>query len=110
MKKIEQFDGLDYTLATITAGTSKNGVSLSDDGKPLENREFNIRLVAASLEAGGHTDTIATAESLPVFMNGVFGRFLASSMEVNGLKSQAGEAGAGASPAAESTGDSSTAE
>lgn len=113
MKKIEEFDGVEYTLATITGGSAKSISFTEDDGTPLPNKEFNLRLVASSLEAGGHSDAMKVAESLPVFMGGVYGRFLQSAMKVNGLKSdkeeaKVGETVAEVSPAAESTGDSPT--
>jgi len=111
--KTESFDGQDYTLATITAGTAKKISLSSNNGVPLENHEFNTRLVAASLIAGGHDDGVAITDSLPIFDGSTFGRFLNAALEVNGLKVEAkepskGEGQAEASPAAESTGDSST--
>lgn len=109
MQKTVPFSDAEYTLATITAGTTK-GISFSqENGEPLASRDFNIALIAASLSAGGQTDTMTFTQNLPIFVDGAFGKFLDAAMEVNGLK-KAGEAGAGASPAAESTGDSSTAE
>lgn len=102
-----QFEDVDYTLATITAGTTK-GISFSQEsGEPLPPREFNIALIAASLSAGGHEDTLAFAQDLPIFVESAFGKFLNAAMEVNGLN-KTGEAKAEASPAAESTGESFT--
>lgn len=109
MQKIVTYDGIDYTLATIVAGTMKN-ISFSIDGTKLTPKEFNLNIVAASLVAGGHSDTQTFAENLPIF-TGDYGEFLGAAFEVNGLKVEKavkGEEKAGASPAVESTGLSST--
>lgn len=109
MKKIEEYDGVEYTLATITGGTAKE-VSLSgEDGNPLPDKEFNLRVVASSLEAGGHKEPMKIAASLPIFFGGVYGRFLHAALLVNGLRTEkkestSGEDQADSSPASESTG------
>lgn len=111
MKQTQTFEGVEYTLATITAGTMRVDMS-GPDGQPLSNRDFNKALITNSLIAGGHDDGPTITDSLPIFNGGIFGKFQTSALEVNGLvkeKSAEGEVKAGEEPAAkESTGPSST--
>lgn len=101
-----------YVLSTITYGNSK-GVSFSqDDGTQLPSKEFNMRLIRASVMAGGTSAAEAAelTDGFPVFDSKGFETFFSAAMEVNGLKlegKKSGEDEAGVSAPAESTIDSS---
>lgn len=100
--KTESFDGVEYTLSTITIGSAKKSLSMyPEDGKPLANREFNTRLIMASLTAGGHDNAPDIVDSFPMFDGSIFTRFLQSSMDVNGLKIETPKVGEDESGASE---------
>lgn len=111
MKKVLSLDGVEYTLATITAGTAKGFSFSKEDGGRLAPRDFNRSLIAASLGAGGHSDAEDIVDGLPIFLGSAFAKFLGVALEVNGLKveGKTGEGQPEETPAApESTGSAST--
>lgn len=90
MTKTVEVGSKSITLATITNKIAKQFPLDGEDGKPLTNGEFNLRLVANSLVAGGATleEAQDIIDDFPYFkgLDNQFGTALDAAIEVNGLK------------------------
>lgn len=85
--KTVSINGAEYTLASI-----KTGVGRKLKEKFPDNVDFNVALIAASFNAGGHPEITAEWIDENVDYFGAFSQLLTDALEVNGLKVKTGEA------------------
>lgn len=112
MQKTVWIDGVEYTVATITAKVNKSIRRVEADGKTFRNdADFNHDVVIESLRAGGCQNADDVADGMPdgiYHSESPYKQVLKAALDVNGYKREekSGEVPAGDSPA--STGPSST--
>lgn len=83
MRDTFDFEGESYVVATILAKDAKDADFSEADGKPLPQKEFNMRIVSASLVAGGHENGEEITGKLPYF--GAYQEALLKAFTVNGI-------------------------
>lgn len=83
-------NGAEYTFGSIKAGV---GRKLKE--KYPDTGDFNVALIAASLNAGGMPEATPqwVDENVDYFLDGVFNQFLIAAFEANGFKVEKPKAG-----------------
>lgn len=85
-------NGAEYTFGSIKAGV---GRKLKE--KYPDTGDFNVALIAASLNAGGMPEATPAwvDENVDYFVDGAFNKFLTAAFEANGFKVEVPQSGEG---------------